>query len=362
MKICFRVDASINIGSGHVMRCLTLAEEFIKNGHSVFFITRLHDGHLCDLITKKGFEVLTLEKTNMYNKGNLKHSSWLGVTQDEDIIETRKLIIENNHTFDWIIIDHYAIDKTWESEVRNYIPNVMVIDDIADREHNCDILLDQNYYKNADIRYNQLVPGHCNLLLGPKYALLRDEFIDLHKLYKQQKKLKAILVFYGGSDPTNETLKAMNAIKKMQTTNLTTHVVVGLSNPNANMIKKQCDEINFIFHYNIDYMGKLMYEVDFAICAGGSTTWERYCVGLPAILTAVAYNQVELCENIQYLGIDKYVGPLEMVTEQTIENEITSFLNNASNYRRNERAKKIVDGKGKIRMLEMIENISSSNK
>lgn len=357
MNICFRVDSSIEIGSGHVMRCLTLAEEFTRNGHNVVFMSRLHEGNLCNLMRSKGYEVLTLEKPTKDIVGTLKHAKWLGVTTDEDLKESEQVILNSNHKFDWIIIDHYAIDITWERSIRKHIPNVMVIDDIADRQHDCDILLDQNFYQSAESRYLNLVPSHCNMLLGPKYALLRNEFIEYYPIKKEHQDIKKILVFYGGSDATDETLKAINAIKNINDLDLHADVVVGGLNSNKALIKEQCEDENFTFHYNINYMAKLMHEADFAVCAGGSTTWERYCVGLPAIVTAVAYNQVELCENAHILGVDQYIGLSNEVTVKSIEDKLKTLLMEETHKKRLI-AKEVVDGNGKKRVLDVIRQFS----
>ncbi|MFD1446446.1 UDP-2,4-diacetamido-2,4,6-trideoxy-beta-L-altropyranose hydrolase [Oceanobacillus profundus] len=362
MNISFRVDGSTKIGTGHVMRCLTLAEELRKNGHMVYFICRLHEGHLCNKISDKGFIVIKLNQPVIYNnKSNQpKHASWLGLSQKQDVQETIQSLISSKVIFDWIIIDHYAIDKTWEKEIRNHISNIMVIDDLADREHDCDILLDQNYYQNANTRYSNLVPFTCNLLLGPEYAILRDEFIDLRKLPKQKNKQKTILVSYGGSDPTNETLKAMNAIKKIHTTMLKSHIVIGPANTNIDSIKKHCDQNNFILHFNIDYMAKLMHEADFAICAGGSITWERYSLGLSGILTAIAINQIELCENLKKLGIDHYLGVSGMVTEQSIKKKIETFLKIDQINLLSKKSRIFVDGKGKKRVMNTLTAVNNN--
>ncbi|MFB4167773.1 UDP-2,4-diacetamido-2,4,6-trideoxy-beta-L-altropyranose hydrolase [Virgibacillus sp. JSM 102003] len=362
MKICFRVDASIEIGTGHVMRCLTLAEFFKRKGHFCVFISRLREGHLNKLITAKGFEILELQTIDRQSEiYSIKHSNWLGVTKNSDIVETKNLITNRNLQFDWIIIDHYGIDRVWEDEIRECIPKIMVVDDLADREHSCEILLDQNYYRNRNQRYLNLVPDKCTLLLGPRYGLLRDEFIHLCDLPKPIRDNKAILVFYGGSDPTNETLKALNSIKEIEKDNLIIHVVVGTTNPNRHLIEKECNKYNYNYHYNIAYMAKLLHEVDVAICAGGSFTWERYCIGVPAITTAIAYNQIELCENVQYLGIDNYIGVSERIKQEDIKNELMSFLKNDNLYDLGETAKSITDGLGKNRVLEVLESTTNNN-
>ncbi|WP_090868308.1 UDP-2,4-diacetamido-2,4,6-trideoxy-beta-L-altropyranose hydrolase [Oceanobacillus limi] len=370
MKICFRVDASFKMGTGHVMRCLALAEKLKENGHFITFICRAHDGNLCNFIKSKGYIVYKLVTNSNSNKsiGSLKHSEWLGVTQIEDVTQTRQIMTNYNLDFEWIVIDHYAIDKTWEVEIRNHIPNIMVIDDIADREHKCDILLDQNYYHLAGVRYEGLVSKDCIKLLGPKYSLLRDEFVNYHMCPKIPNNRLSIMVFFGGSDPTNETLKALTAllriIEVIKGDDITIHVVVGQSNLHKNIIKDKCElSSNIIFHCNIDYMAKLMHSVDFAICAGGSTTWERYCVGTPAILTAIAYNQIEICENVQQLGIDQYIGFSDDVSHQTIELEVRNMIDGFSKSQQlRAKAKKIVDGQGKERVVRVLENISNKNK
>ncbi|TFE03933.1 UDP-2,4-diacetamido-2,4,6-trideoxy-beta-L-altropyranose hydrolase [Jeotgalibacillus salarius] len=353
MNICFRVDASTNIGTGHIMRCLTFAEELRESGHTIYFVCRLHHGNLSHLIAEKGFFIYTLKnyEKKYISPNQIKHGSWLGTSIEQDALETKKVLLSCEVQFDWMIIDHYAIDKSWEQKIKELVPNILVIDDLADREHVCDILLDQNYYSNAYERYYGLIPKNCKLLLGPEYALLREEFIKLHESTKLNSKHKTVLIFYGGSDPTNDTIKAINAIESFD---LTVHVVVGPTNQNKEKIEELCINKNMTFHYNINYMAKLMLLADFAICAGGSTTWERYCLGTPAVLTAVAYNQIELCENVHELGIDQYIGVHDSISSDSIKTAVESFLNINDITKLSDKARKIVDGNGKKRVSKYL--------
>ncbi|WP_430790867.1 UDP-2,4-diacetamido-2,4,6-trideoxy-beta-L-altropyranose hydrolase [Virgibacillus flavescens] len=358
MNVCFRVDASNEIGSGHIMRCLTIADSLKNRGDQVTFICRNHIGHLSELIKEKGYDVLKLvnvRDNTQSIESEFFHTNWLGTSEDEDLSETVQELKKQHLKFDWIVIDHYAIGKTWHKKIRKFIPNIMVIDDLADREHDCDILLDQNYFQNQYERYTNLVPNDCKQLIGPKYSLLRDEFSELHDVEKSGNTPKTAIIFYGGSDPTNETIKAINAVNKFD---IHVHVVVGPSNFLKDEIKNLCKDKNINFHYNINYMAQLMQKADFAICAGGSTTWERYCVGTPAILTAVAYNQIELCENVGKLGIDYYLGTHDTIREEDIKQQVVSFLHMDANV--GKKAKKIVDGKGKTRVLEWINTIRTN--
>ena len=150
MRVVFRVDASTKMGSGHVMRCLTLAEELEKNGSDVSFISRAHEGNLNHLISKKGFQIHELQNSisTKLNKKSIKgdnYDRWLGATEDKDAQETIKAIGIDKP--DWLIVDHYALSEKWEKTVRPTVKNIMVIDDLANRSHDCDMLLDQNWFE-----------------------------------------------------------------------------------------------------------------------------------------------------------------------------------------------------------------------
>ena len=179
MQIAFRADASIQISTGHVMRCLTLAEELKRQGHDCFFICREHKGHLGDLIAEKGFSLHllpTAESEHASADFNWSdHARWLGVTWQRDAEQTRAIL--SNQPVDWLVVDHYALDIGWEQQTAEYAAQIMVIDDLADREHQCDLLLDQTFGRNA-ADYRPLVPKNCELLCGSQYALLRPEFAE----------------------------------------------------------------------------------------------------------------------------------------------------------------------------------------
>lgn len=360
-NIVFRTDASQEIGTGHVMRCLTLADAFHNKGVVVSFICRDLPGHLSDYIKCKGYNVFLLpfEKFSSCKlKKDLKHSHWLGVDWETDANETEE-ILGKYECIDGLIIDHYALDKRWEEKLKKFTQCIIVIDDLADRKHTCNILLDQNYYLNMYKRYEGLVPPNCVKLLGPQYCLLREEFSNERKsLRGRDRDLKTILVFFGGSDPTNETYKILKALENIDCNSIRIHVVVGQSNKQKYIIKELCKKyLNMNFHYQINYISKLMSEADLAICAGGSITWERYCLGLPAILISVAHNQVEICETVSSLGIDWYIGKSEDVNGKEVVDMIKIIEMEISelNYR-SKKALEFVDSGGTNRVTKEILN------
>ena len=342
MKIAFRADASISIGSGHVMRCLTLAEALKERGIRVRFVCRELEGNLCELIEARGFEVLRLGPDSV---------SW-----EKDANDTATTLADWEK-LDWLIVDHYALDGRWESKLREAAKKIMVIDDLADRAHDCDILLDQNYYSDMEARYDGLVPAHCLKLLGPKYALLRTEFRKAREsLKKRDGTIKRLLIFFGGSDPTNETAKAIEAVKLLGRPEIAIDVVVGNSNPNRGEIKRLCESMpNTTFHCQVDNMAGLMTEADLSIGAGGSATWERCCLGLPAIVLSLAANQVKIAKGAAAAGVASYLGDGRKTSSEWLCREIRRCLDNPDQLLiMSEKARKIVDSNGGERLCQAI--------
>ncbi|WP_391120373.1 UDP-2,4-diacetamido-2,4,6-trideoxy-beta-L-altropyranose hydrolase [Psychrobacillus sp. L3] len=273
-KVIIRTDASTEIGSGHVMRCLTIAHQLTKHGANVRFMMHEVQGNLIDFVGEQGFgNITTFELADLY------------------------------------IIDHYDIDEVWEQKLRTYTNKIMVIDDLANRRHNSDLLLDQNVVPQFEKRYEELVPAHCVQLLGPEYLIMRDEFITARQdMPNRTGKVKSLLVFMGGTDPTNETLKILTALQETKVTFENVHIVVGSGNIYKDRIQTICAELGFHCHIQIDYMAELMLQVDFSIGAGGSTTWERCYVGLPSSSTIVAENQRIATEYAAELGAVWNIG------------------------------------------------------
>lgn len=326
MRVVFRVDSSLQIGSGHLMRCLTLAERLKKeNGADVYFIMRDLSGNLIELVKQKNFSIFKLPQVEL-DETLAGYAKWLTVTQEQDAAETiaRIKVIGK---LDVLIVDSYAIDMTWENMLRPYVQKIMVIDDLANRKHDCDILLDQNEYLNKDKRYEYLVPQHCRLLLGPQHAILREEFYEARKKIRvRDGKINNILVFFGGSDVSNETMKALQAISMLDRNDIKVNVIVGKSNPNQKEIEKFCDKNNNMHYFcQVDNIAEFMNAADLAIGAGGTITWERCFLGLPAIVVAIAGNQVELTEACASKGILVFLGDKGIVTTPLLSQAILNI-------------------------------------
>ena len=319
MKFLFRVDSSILIGTGHTMRCLTLANHLKSVGHECIFICRAQDGHLGKYIINAGYQLYLLKshselKHKKFSFDWNDHAKWLGVHWSLDAKES--LAITKNVKPDWLIIDHYALDTSWETVIRPFVKNVMVIDDLEDRDHDCDILLDQTFGRKK-YGYEKKVPKNCKLLCGSKYSLLREEFKNWRKtsfLNREVAKLNNILINLGGIDKDNFTslvLEALKVSKLPGTCTLT--VIMGSNAPYISNVKKIASEMprKTEVKVGVEDMAELMAHADLAIGAGGSTAWERCCLGLPTIQLVIAENQNFLAESLDKAGVVKALNNID---------------------------------------------------
>lgn len=352
MLVAFRADASNEIGIGHFMRCVTLASELKKKGAKCFFISRNLQPYLEEMLNNLSIEYLhLLPNKKSVNSEDLNHSKWLGVSQIDDAKQTIKAL--DNINCDWVVVDHYGIDYRWETIIRSKTKKIMVIDDIADRQHDCDVLLDQNFYQNMEKRYLEKVPRHCKLILGPKFALLNEEYRNIRKKTKiRDKGVGKILVFFGGADKNNFTSLAIRTLSEMKVSQKI-DVVVGAKHSNLEKIKSLCKYNNFICHIQTSNMASLISNADLAIGAGGSSSWERCCLGLPSIIISLANNQINISKSLELLGAGIYIGNIDKVSLEDLKKALESYiiapreLKSAS-----KKAFSIVDGLGTIRVIK----------
>ena len=325
--VAVRVDSSELIGSGHLMRCLTLAERMCFDGADVHFICRDLAGNLNHLIEGRGFALHILPH-HTPERSLMGYEAWLTVVPELDAEETAE-VLRAIRPVSRLVVDSYALDASWEQKMRPLASEIFVIDDLANRRHDCDFLLDQNFYRDLQHRYDDLVPEKCKLLLGPRHALLRQEFYEAKaRLVPRDGSLRRILVFYGGSDRTQETEKAIRALAQLQLSPVAVDVVVGASNPRREQIQRLCRRHDFLrYHCQVENMAELMANADLCLGAGGTTTWERCFLGLPTLVTAVAENQMEICRDCAEEGYIYYLGRWDEVTEADIAGTIQIFTN-----------------------------------
>jgi UDP-2,4-diacetamido-2,4,6-trideoxy-beta-L-altropyranose hydrolase len=326
--IAFRADASLQIGTGHVMRCLTLADALREQGARCSFVGRPHKGHLLELIAQRGYQALALPELQEGARHDLSgtvHSHWLGTDWATDAKDTQHAISKmmGGEPLDWLVMDHYALDERWEEALRPQAKRIMVIDDLADRPHACDLLLDQNLGRKSE-HYSDLLEGKAKTLIGPQYALLRPEFASLRKqsLARRQSEpeLCRLLITMGGVDKHDATGNVLAALQGSSLpADVRVTVVMGPHAPSLLQVQAQATQMPWhteVF-VGVDNMAELMAKSDLAIGAVGGTAWERCSLGLPSVVLVLAKNQLPGAVALQKAG-----AAVVMETQQ----QIMSFI------------------------------------
>ncbi|MEK5140695.1 UDP-2,4-diacetamido-2,4,6-trideoxy-beta-L-altropyranose hydrolase [Paenibacillus sp. FSL M7-0134] len=345
MKFLIRADASVAIGTGHVMRCLALAKSLIISGREVVVVFQQMPDHLVEKIKQIG--CIPFYLNSKYPVGSIEDAVYV----------SSKVNNAFQNGFDWLIIDHYQISDIWEKEMSRIAKKLLVIDDLANRAHICNILLDQNLYEISDSRYNELT-NNAKQLIGPSYALLRDEFhLERQKVKTRSGTIRRVLVTFGGTDPTNETLKSLYALDKegLLDSNLNFDILVGQSYAHLNELRKIVDSKKRLsLHIQSNSVAAIMNKADLAICSGGTLTWERYCMGLPGLVIAVAENQIHNAIMGEKLGIDRFLGFHSDVSDGHIVNNLKDYEGDLKN--NSLTAFNIVDGRGVEKVIKNLED------
>jgi UDP-2,4-diacetamido-2,4,6-trideoxy-beta-L-altropyranose hydrolase len=366
VRVVFRTDASILIGTGHVMRCLTLADELNRQGHECSFVCRALQGHLGDLIADKGYDLILLP-TPTCNEMNPKtnnpdsYSVSLGVSWQDDAAQTLEAI--GSLKLSWLVIDHYALDAKWERKLASAAEQIIVIDDLANRSHECTVLLDQNVLDQCvKQQYQKLVNENCLLLLGPKYALLRWEYADLAIALPQRDGVIArVLVFVGGSDPYQLTEQYLHALDAPKFRHLFVDVVIGKNHPAPITVKCLVESRPRTRLYSgLTSLAALMVRADLMLGAGGATTWERMCLGLNSVVVSVAENQDQLSQKLLSRGLIHFLGNAEQINLPTITKTLNEIVESPDIIRTcSDKMRELVDGQGCKRVVYNLVNQST---
>jgi UDP-2,4-diacetamido-2,4,6-trideoxy-beta-L-altropyranose hydrolase len=351
MKVAIRVDASQRIGTGHVARCITLAAELKRQGGQVLFVCRHLTEFLRNQIQAGGHEVALLSRPVEGFGGDRPHGVWLGVSQNDDAADTVAQLRERA-PFDWLVVDHYALDARWETTVREVVRAILVIDDIADRPHLADMLLDQNLQRGCFDRYAGLLPNDCRRLIGPRYALLRPEFHVLATHLPERR--DRLNIFFGGVDPAGVTVRALEAIAKAGLNSVPIDIVVGQDNPHRDMIAALATRMaNSVLHIQPSNLGAIMAGAQLALGAGGATSWERCCLGVPTALVSIAENQKNSSQALAAARAAIYLGDIADVTAQRLARAVRQMLAHPRLLgAMSRRAAALVDGCGTERVVE----------
>lgn len=348
MQVAFRVDASPQIGSGHVARCLTLADALRGANVRTRLVSRHITPALSEMAIQGGHELRRLPALAGPIDSSPAHASWLGTSQETDADATAQALVDEE--WDWLIVDHYALDRRWEERLRPSARRILVIDDLADRPHNCDALLDQNLQVATD-RYRGLLPASCRTMLGPRYALLRPEFLK-RVPGAVSSEIRRINIFFGGFDTAGMTLRAIDEIAPLLATGIVADVVVGAGAPQLEAIRARCAELGATVHVQTREMARLFAAADLAIGAGGATSWERCRMGVPSLVVSVAENQRAGCQALADAGAAVSLGPVSTLASGAIREAVDRLIAEPEMLQTmRQKCIALVDGRGTERVM-----------
>lgn len=331
----FRCDASPYLGSGHVVRCLALADALRVAGWCCAFASTPDTAETVPALSASGHRLIELTDT---------------------ACEPASLKAALPQSCDLLVVDHYQRDIQFEAACRPWASRILVIDDLADRLHDCDLLLDPTLgRKPAD--YATLTPETCRMLLGPDFALLRPQFLAARTAALERRKLqhatRRILVSLGGTDPSNISLKVLRGII-LSGVKAAVDLVSGGAAPHLYELRTLAAStpLSISLHTAVEDMAGLMANADLAVGAAGTSAWERCTLGLPSLVLVIADNQELVAQSLVQAGAAVSLGRHEAVTEQQLATQIRALVTDSHHLDEMARyAAALCDGRGTQRTL-----------
>lgn len=368
----YRADASLEIGTGHIMRCLALARQMQRRDVRPVFVCRHLPSALEAVLSEAGVEVLRLPErasVPIEGAGDL-YAAWLGVTQQQDAEDAIAVLGERCSASgppERVIVDHYGLDAAWETRVAKALGStVFVIDDLSNRPHDCAALVDTTFGKTTD-DYQSLVPSDCQCLVGAQYALLRPEFSQLREGvlsdrdadYAGNVPISRVLIAMGGADKDNATRRCLEALSHIVgAVDFEVDVLVGGAYPHLDALKREADQFPFPVHvhHNVNDVTGLLSRADLALGAAGSSTWERCCLGVPTVNVVLAENQMTIARN---LADADAISPLNDFWSQTPEGICDAALQPlfdsvGERKKLSDASREICDGRGIDRVMRVM--------
>lgn len=351
MRVAFRADASKAIGIGHIRRCRALADVLKTQGAELLFVCRDQGLRYEEILSQPPLLLQQPPRTFAPENDSPPHAVWLGVDQRQDAEDTIAKLADWRP--DWIVVDHYALDARWHGLVKGALDcSIAVIDDIADRAIEADMLIDHNLEKDHDEKYAPWLTLSTTMLCGPRFALLDSSYAGAPP-YQFHDEVRSIGICMGGVDEVNANIIALLAVRD---TGFSGPVEIATTSANPNLLELRAiaeeQNSNIFLSVDVPNLAEFFARHDLQIGAGGGSTWERLCIGAPTIAVAIADNQRQV---IKELNRQKFEWGLEQLDRRAIKDVIDNALH-ASDQRRemSKRAKILVDGKGAIRVAKHI--------
>jgi len=334
-RAVFRVDASAAIGGGHVMRCLALADALQDAGWKTSFACSQETLATATRLRESDNDILVIEDSD--NEPAALAAHWPDGA-------------------DFLIVDHYGRDIRFESACRPWAEKILVIDDLANRDHDCDLLMDQTL--GIDLAdYESLVPATCGILQGPDYAPLRSEFFTSRQksISGRQGKLERLIISVGLTDPSNISARLLEGFVKSGL-KLEVEVILGRASPKISAVKAQVENIpSASLSLDVTDMANRLTRGDLVIGAGGSSAWERCCLGVPALMVQADDNQNRVAKALSKAGAAYVLGTGENFDEGALVEILRRLNRHPEDVCDMSRASAaICDGRGALRLMMFI--------
>ncbi len=338
MRLLIRCDASESIGVGHLSRCLTLARAFTQTGVEVAFAMVSPSPAVRQWVEHDGFTIHELDP----------------MPPDKDLAATQALLQDDG--YELCIVDGYHFSEAYINELAGHGCWVCYMDDMINYCYATQAVFNQNFYSPAEL-YSRA--EWTDLILGPQFALLREEFARARACKRVTRKaVRRVLVTMGGADPTGETEKVIAGLEQVDgRRRLDVHVVVGRANPRGEAIRQRLNAPGLHHSYtvleSVSNMAEEMLAADIGISASGTTCMELLCMGLPSLIIVVVDNQMLIGPELGTLRLAVNLGWHERVTPERIAEEFRALAGEAE-FRTDmsRRAMAAVDGLGAARTVE----------
>jgi UDP-2,4-diacetamido-2,4,6-trideoxy-beta-L-altropyranose hydrolase len=332
VQVVLRADASSTIGYGHLMRCLSLARALRDDGADCVFVSRPAEGDLLNRIERTGFPVLRI--------ADLSAPATAAALRIADLRP------------DWLVVDHYELDRTWETAMRGNVQKIMAIDDRPRRPHDCDLLLDQNLVESThDVPTRET---EVTSLIGVEYALLQPEYPELRKQARPRRgAIRRVLIAFGGSDQFGVTLAALRATLTSTRADVAIDVVIPSVIPDRVAIEAEAAASPQVtVHQDAPTLAPLILAADLGIGAAGTTAWERLCLGLPSIVITLAANQEPNAAALDRLGLAIWSGGIDAAS--ALPSAIAKIVDTGIEEDWSRRCLASIDGRGAARVSAVL--------
>lgn len=343
MRIGFRVDSSMEIGGGHVSRCLSLAAELEVRGFDIVFFCRILSGDFTEKI-KSRHHCVTFESQN---------PSEIDCEAEIALIAT---YIKEEGALDWLIIDHYAVTQEWETAAGRIVDKIFVIDDFVNRSHACDIYLNQSVTNLTDEQADRI--NSVSFLLGASYALL-DRNISSYRVSKRggPKKIYSMVIDFGSYNNFEVFTNVIETVKSLERDDLQieAEVMLGRNEQLLRLLKQKFNGVKGLnFHsFTTNYL-QILANCDVAIGSCGVTSLERCCLGIPSFVIPIVDNQLLLLDMLVQNECVKLVGGLDYIDVPLLRSGLSNYVNDGIDQNWSESCKKIVDGEGVRRVADIL--------